>query len=226
MVAKPVRCDKRGESPLFVCDVERQVYRTEIVNGKKVNVWTDPVYRLWNNMYSRVYKRGDDFRPGYAEVEICEEWRRFSNFDRWCDENYVEGAVLDKDLLVPGSKEYSPNTCCFVPAYVNTCLSTSSRSKRNNLFGVHIRKRDGKITASINKNNRKVHLGYFSSEEEAHFAWLEAKAKSIREVADRYRQECSYWSQAVYNSLIQRANYFSGFAERKEIYEEKHNVCY
>lgn len=174
-------------------------------------------------MCSRVYKRSGAFRPGYNDVEICEEWRTFSNFDRWCDEHFIEGAVLDKDLLVPGSKIYSPETCCFVPDYVNTCLSTSSRTKRVSLFGVHIRKKDGKISASITKNNRKIHLGYFNSEEDGHFAWLEAKAESIREVAERYRTECSYFSPQIYDSLIKRADFFLGFAERREIYEEKQN---
>ena len=46
---------------------------------------------------------------------VCEEWKHFSNFKKWFDENYIEGFDIDKDILIKGNKVYSPEACSFVP---------------------------------------------------------------------------------------------------------------
>lgn len=77
-------------------------------------------FNIWNRMLRRCY---DEFihteHPKYIECSVCESWLSFSSFEKWFNEHYVEGWELDKDILVKGNKEYSPDKCCFVPHEIN-----------------------------------------------------------------------------------------------------------
>lgn len=52
------------------------------------------------------------------------------SFKKWFDENYIKGYELDKDILIKGNRIYSPDTCCFVPSFINR-LYTSSKNTSN-----------------------------------------------------------------------------------------------
>ena len=61
---------------------------------------------------------------------ICEEWLNYANFRIWFDEHYVPGKWqidLDKELLVQGNKEYSPETCVFLEHYQNTMFEHNAK---------------------------------------------------------------------------------------------------
>lgn len=205
---------ERGEIPLIL-DADRALWKGDVINGKRVNTWIDPAYKAWKNMFERAYKMKDR-RPSYDEVTVCGEWFTFSNFDNWYNNNFLEGCVLDKDILLPGNKVYCPEFCRFVPPHINTLLSVSKRSKRAGLLGTHTRKSDGKISAKASGHRRK-YLGYFNSEKEAHFAWLKDKANSIILAAENYKQSAVYLPE-VYDALIKRAETFAVHADTQTIY--------
>lgn len=205
---------ERGEIPLIL-DTDRALWKGEVINGKRVNTWIDPAYKAWRNMFERAYKMKDR-RPSYDEVIVCGEWFTFSNFDNWYNNNFLEGCVLDKDILLPGNKVYCPEFCRFVPPHINTLLSVSKRSKRAGLLGTHTRKSDGKISARAS-GHRGKHLGYFNSEKEAHFAWLEDKAKSIELVAEDYKLSGNYLPE-IHNALLDRAEILRGFIASGIVY--------
>lgn len=71
-------------------------------------------YTIWNAMIQRCYNPNNKSYKTYGAkgVTICEEWKLFSNFRKWYDENYIEGYSIDKDIK--GGKIYSPNNCIFV----------------------------------------------------------------------------------------------------------------
>ncbi len=73
-------------------------------------------YQTWHSMlrrcYSPVFKKD---KPTYEGCEVCEEWLHFSVFRKWYAANNKANWELDKDLLIPGNKTYSPETCIFVP---------------------------------------------------------------------------------------------------------------
>ena len=76
-------------------------------------------------MYNRCYSKAfQESHPWYKGCTVCDEWldpeHGLGRFAKWCNENYyiVEGegtTQLDKDILIPGNKIYSPDTCIFVP---------------------------------------------------------------------------------------------------------------
>ena len=145
-------------------------------------------YRVWVNILKRCYSEKLRYKfPTYKDVEIFENWACFQNFAQWFEENYIEGFVLDKDILIKGSKVYSPETCCFVPQEMNK-LFTKSNAKRGNLpIGVNYSKSRLKYVSQLNKNNKRTHLGYFDTPEEAFQAYKTAKESYIKEVADKWK---------------------------------------
>lgn len=71
-------------------------------------------YVAWKNMIHRCYNENNKDYKYYGEkgITICDEWKLFSNFEKWYDENYIEGYEMDKDF--GGRKVYSPDSCKFV----------------------------------------------------------------------------------------------------------------
>lgn len=82
-------------------------------------------YSCWTNMLNRVGK------GKYERVEIHEDWLNFLTFKRFYDTWHRDGFVLDKDLLSKGTKIYSEDTCCFIPAVLNTAIRECNSNARN-----------------------------------------------------------------------------------------------
>lgn len=85
-------------------------------------------YEVWCDMINRCYFGGSGMRS-YKDVEVAEEWHNFNNFLSWFEkEVYDDSAIskfqlaLDKDLFGGARKIYSPETCCFLPKSINSCL--------------------------------------------------------------------------------------------------------
>lgn len=83
-------------------------------------------YKTWLNMLKRCYdEKSLEKRPTYKGCTVCDEWHNFQNFAQWYSDNYPsdnEIYQIDKDLSSYGKrgKLYSPSTCVFVSAQVNT----------------------------------------------------------------------------------------------------------
>lgn len=149
-----------------------------ITHGSKVEL----VYKTWTSMIRRCYsEKYHEFKPTYIDCEVCEEWRYYSNFEKWYNENYREGYVLDKDILIQGNRTYSPKTCCFVPPYINGLLATNDKKRGLLKTGVYLK--EGKYAAQCGINRKQRCVGTFSTEDEAHEAYKEAKYAEIKRVA-------------------------------------------
>ena len=109
------------------------------------------------------------------------EWHRFSSFKAWMEKQDWEGKHLDKDLLVPGNKEYGPSTCIFVSNEVNCLFHVTP--KRTTELPIGVFPWGNRFKASIKKSGKSCHIGMFDSIEEAVFAYKNAKADWIRAVA-------------------------------------------
>lgn len=150
------------------------------VNGKlrRKQVWVCPYYRAWKSMLDRCYSTKTQERyPTYRGCTVSAEWLTFSNFKAWMEKQDFEGNHLDKDLLLEGNKVYSADTCVFVTPSVNLFTTDSKASRGEWLIGVDWGKTAEKFRARccnpITKKNE--HLGYFTSEQEAHEYWINRK---------------------------------------------------
>lgn len=155
-------------------------------------------YKCWKAMLSRCYSaKYQEKYPTYKGCSVCSDWLYYPNFKKWYDENYYEinnkTSQLDKDVLIKGNKVYSPNTCVFVPNFINT-LFIKKQNKRGELpIGVCYYKPNKKYRAglSVFKNGKATFktIGYFTTINEAFKVYKQAKEEYIKEVADEYKDK-------------------------------------
>jgi hypothetical protein len=172
-----------------------------VVNG-------DPTiqYITWNAMLMRCYsKKFHEKQPTYKDCTIAEEWLNFQTFAKWYDENYYEvdghRMHLDKDILVKGNKVYSPETCVFVPQFINTLFLKRQYHRGNLPIGVKVCTRNPKKFESQARNNtgKRNYLGVYDTPEEAFNAYKSYKEELIRQIAEEYK-DCT--PHTLYNALL------------------------
>ena len=111
-------------------------------------------YKSWNRMMNRCRNNPNVGNASYEDVAVCLEWRDSSVYIDWYCENYpleiVNGRLvdklddkgrrweLDKDILNPDSKEYSPSNCCFVTKRLNMLLIDSTGRRGDLPLGVRM----------------------------------------------------------------------------------------
>ena len=111
----------------------------------------------------------------------------------------MEGWHLDKDIICKECKIYSPETCAFVPADVNS-LFIKNDIKRG-IYPISVRKtKSQRFTSRLNGK----HLGTFDTPEEAFQAYKTAKEEYIKEVANKWKDLISdQVYQAMYNYQVE-----------------------
>lgn len=193
-----------------VNDADYAVQRKETigyVNGKQKQklVWMCPFYRTWTSMLRRCYStKYQNKKPTYIGCTVSDEWRTFSNFRAWMKKQNFEGMQLDKDLLFEGNTVYSPETCVFVTQAVNLFTIDSGSKRGEWLIGVNWDKKTGKFKSQCKNpfTKKQEYLGLFTSEQDAHQAWLKRKLELAYELADEQTDE------RVAEALIERySNY-------------------
>lgn len=146
-----------------------------------------PFYRTWKNMLRRSYSAEYQLKyPTYVGCVVAEPWLKLSEFRLWMETQDWKGKVLDKDLLIPGNKIYSPETCVFVDAITNSFIIDCGASRGAWPIGVYWHKRNQKFLASCrNSFTRKPErLGSFTCENKAHQAWKKRKHELACQLAD------------------------------------------
>lgn len=162
--------------------------RHEKINGKWKNVWTCHFYRIWSHMIKRCYSpREQTKQPTYIGCSVHSNWLYLSNFKAWMENQDYVGKELDKDLLFPGNKLYSENTCVFISHKLNTFLIDCGASRGKFPIGVTVEGRKTKVFKSRCSNpftNSSEYLGCFKTPEEAHLAWKKRKHELACQFAD------------------------------------------
>ena len=167
--------------------VHVQEYVTEN-GGKRVRktVFLCPYYSAWASMLQRCYsEKFLESHPSYVGTSVCSEWLYASEFKKWMEQQDWEGKSLDKDIIVPRSKLYSPETCAFVLKATNSFVTACDASRGEFPIGVDLFKRTGKYRARCENPfiGEQEYLGYFSTPEEAHEAWRRRKHEIAQLVA-------------------------------------------
>jgi len=143
-----------------------------------------PYYLVWRSMLTRAYcPKYHAKYPTYIGVTVCEEWHSFMAFRAWMETQDWEGKHLDKDIIVPGNKVYSPATCAFVSGQINALLNDCAASRGEWPIGASWHKKNKKFHAQIKEDGKKRHLGLFDTPGAAHLAWRKEKARIVRTVA-------------------------------------------
>lgn len=93
-----------------------------------------PLYSRWQDMVRRCHVPSDSRYPWYGAkgVTVCNEWREDPvAYINWClAQGWKPGMQVDKDIKVPGSKLYSPDTCLVVTRRANMIAVVGRSSGR------------------------------------------------------------------------------------------------
>ena len=159
---------------------------SKTIDGKRV--WC-PYYLVWRRMIDRVYAKSyHKTRPTYKQCDLCSDWHTFSNFKRWMMRQDWVDKQLDKDLIAPNNKTYSPETCVFVTHKLNNLLVEHKNASKCLPKGVY-KESTNSYRARIKIDNKDVGLGSYRKPSEARKAYVEAKRKVILEEADKISDE-------------------------------------
>jgi len=175
---------------------KQSVAQRKLVHGKGVNdaeyivniknstkQESCPFYKRWVGMLERCYsEKLHKKNPTYKDCSVCSEWLTFSNFKEWMIKQDWEGQQLDKDLILPGNKIYSPSTCVFLPSAINSLMNNAGSIRGKYPIGVSKYKKNGLYTAKISLNGKLKGLGYYKTQEEASFVYLTAKSDHIKDI--------------------------------------------
>jgi hypothetical protein len=158
-------------------------------------------YVKWSSLINRCYNsKIQNRQSSYIGCYVVEEWHNFQNFGEWYKENWKPWMdktwQLDKDILIKGNKVYSPETCCFVPKYINTIFS--NRKKERGEYPIGVQKVNNSFIVSVGKRNNQKHKGCYKNFEEAFQVYKKEKENHIREVADEWKEKLD---PRVYNAL-------------------------
>ena len=170
-------------------------YRTQVNEGVTKNggkriqksVFRCKYYEVWTGMLERCYsKKLLESRPSYTGTSVCNKWLSATLFKKWMEQQDWSGKCLDKDIIVPGSKLYSPDTCAFVLNATNSFVIARDACRGEYPIGVSLCKPTGKFFARCNNpfTGKNEHLGYFLTPEEAHEAWRKRKHELAQLVAN------------------------------------------
>ena len=176
--------------------------------GKETCTSNILMYKYWESMLERCYSEKFKIKqPTYKDVICSTEWHNFQNFAKWFNDNYYEienqRMELDKDILHKGNKVYSPRTCIFVPARINSLFIKCDKSRGDYPLGVNYRKDNNKYVArcSVLNNNKKIeriYLGQYLTVCEAFESYKKYKENYIKQVADEYKDRIP---QKLYNAM-------------------------
>lgn len=145
-------------------------------------------YNTWKRMLESCYDENSTrSRASYADCTVKKCWHRFSDFRGWFDRNCIAGHQLDKDILVPGNRVYSPDTCCFVPQYINLSVRWWRKKPRSGYSGVDAF--GSGFQAGITHKASKQIGEWRTSAIEAHCDWQRIKAETVEDHLRDYLRE-------------------------------------
>lgn len=176
--------------------------------------YVDPrIYAYWQRMISRCYNEKEQAKPSgkaYIGCRVAEIWHNFQNFAEWAYKKeqawFSEAGMiweLDKDCLFPGNREYSPESCTFLPPDINIVLADSPRPKGlprgvNYIKPATAGAKEGYIARCHIFGERK-YLGYYEDEMTAFYKYKAFKEDHIKILAEKFKDKLE---PEAYNALL------------------------
>lgn len=180
-------------------------YKTKIENRHTNN------YAKWRSMIQRCYNTGYD-NPTYDECIVCKEWLNFQTFSDWYFDTYPEGSgfQLDKDVLCGGKGEvYSPETCCWLPANLNSLFTQRGNDRGDEPLGVFLNKNGTFVAQMARGDGIGSHsLGTYKCRFTAFSVYKREKEKFVKQQAVEYKEQLT-------SEVIEAFNAYQVFDDSK-----------
>lgn len=159
----------------------------------------------WSRMISRCYDPNELRKPSgyqYRDTTVHEDWLNLQNFIEWSKDKIGMGVVeestckvfhLDKDILNPKNKVYSPDNCVFVPNAINSFFKVIDNSlgyygaSEIDVTNKSPNAKIGYTTRSTNPvTNERVYGGFFPTPKLAEDKFFEMKNEYAKLLADKW----------------------------------------
>lgn len=182
------------------------------IGSSSVNSKSTNEYRSWINMLSRCYdpnyigtKAG---QMCYSGVQVEDSWLNFQVFAEWyCKELVVVELkspetkfVLDKDLLSPNVKIYSPETCCLIPEQLNIVLVDKLSLNKTRKLSTIRKCKNGTYSIGVSLNKKFTTFSGYKTEKECFDLYLSIKEKELNNLIEKYK---FLLNEKVYLALIE-----------------------
>lgn len=149
------------------------------------SLWRSMILRCNLDNYQNRYKT-------YENVSVCKNWLNFQNFAEWCveqkgfncEDTNGRKFQLDKDLLRPENKVYSPEACRFVPNEIN-CFFQRGVGKRVNSMRGFRKVKSGKYLVRVGSD----YLGTFDTKDEAKQVYQLEKLRRLDKLLLKYEND-------------------------------------
>jgi hypothetical protein len=90
-----------------------------------------------------------------------------------------EGMHLDKDIIKPGNKIYSPSLCAFIEPWLNTVLGSHESARGIYPQGVSYASHVNLYRAKISIRGKQTHIGHYKTQDEASLAYKKEKKRIL-----------------------------------------------
>lgn len=144
----------------------------------------------------------DSRKRTYINCKLCDEWLDYDNFLKWTIDNYWtykdEVMCIDKDLLIPNNKLYSPDTCVFLPNSFNVAIALNKSSKYG-LCGVYNNGGRNKCWVGRAQRRDKIIRKSFYTPLDAQKWYIQEKNNYIHQLAE---DDKNLIPQNVYEAMI------------------------
>ena len=154
------------------------------------------VYASWNNMLKRCYSTKESAqRSSYEGCYVSNNFCNYQYFKEWYNNQIghnQDGWDLDKDLLIKGNKVYTEDCCVLLPKEVNNALTQRKTYRGEYPIGVSYKPLRNQYRARCNRFGKNVHLGWFSTVEDAFSAYKKAKETYLRDLATKWKDKIDH----------------------------------
>jgi len=158
----------------------------------------------WRSMFVRSYSESyHENQPSYKDCSVDPRWHCFQDFAKWYIEKFKSHMnstwELDKDLLLKGNRNYSSETCCFLPKAINNVLMVKSSCRGKYPIGVVYHNKNKCFMAQLHKKSKNKSFSPYKTPEEAFYKYKIEKERYIKEIADEWKELIDY---EAYQALI------------------------
>lgn len=156
---------------------------------------TSKEWRTWSDMLRRCYDEAQSDNPRfmmYSDCYVADCWKLCSNFGNWAGDQkgfYEKDSRLDKDILIPNNKIYSPEACCFVPNEINMSLTLREKARGSlplGIVGTKNKKKGVVYLVRVRRGDLPRISGNFYDLDEAKEFYIKTKLNHLSYLADKY----------------------------------------